>query len=54
MTPVVASPTSAWTTGQYVVIGDGSHVHWTGTAWVGGPALMEAELVGAGTKPSGK
>jgi hypothetical protein len=27
-----------WTTGQYVVLGDASHAHWSGTAWVTGPA----------------
>ena len=29
-----ASPGTAWTTGQYVVLGDGSRAHWSGTAWV--------------------
>jgi hypothetical protein len=40
--PVVASPTTAWTSGQYVVLGDASHAHWSGTAWVTGSALMAA------------
>lgn len=31
---VVASPTTAWTAGQYVVLGDGSRVTWDGTAWL--------------------
>lgn len=35
---VVASPTTAWTTGQYIVLGDASHAHWSGTAWVAGNA----------------
>lgn len=32
------SPTSAWTTGTYIVLRDGSKAHWDGTAWVAGPA----------------
>lgn len=35
---VTASPTSAWTTGQYVVLADNSHAHWTGSAWAAGDA----------------
>lgn len=38
MAGVTASPTSAWTTGQFVVTEDGSEVHWTGTAWAAGEA----------------
>lgn len=34
MSTVTASPTTAWTTGQYVVLGDNSHAKWNGTAWV--------------------
>lgn len=34
---IVASPTSAWTAGQSVVLEDGSEAHWTGTAWAAGP-----------------
>lgn len=30
--------TTAWTTGQYVVLGDGSFAHWTGSAWASGTA----------------
>jgi hypothetical protein len=37
-TSLTASPTTAWTTGQYVVLGDGSDAHWTGTAWAAGMA----------------
>ena len=33
MTDITASPTTAWTTGQYVVLGDASQAHWTSTAW---------------------
>lgn len=28
--------TTAWTTGQYVVLGDSSNAYWNGTAWVAG------------------
>lgn len=35
---VSASPATAWTTGQYVVLGDGSEAHWNGTDWVAGRA----------------
>jgi hypothetical protein len=30
--------TGAWTSGQYVVLGDGSEAHWDGSAWVAGRA----------------
>jgi hypothetical protein len=35
---LTASPNTAWTTGQYVLLRDGSKAHWNGTAWVAGPA----------------
>jgi len=38
---VVASPTTAWTTGQYVqtqAAGTGGRASWSGTAWVSGAA----------------
>jgi hypothetical protein len=35
---VIATPTSAWTTGQYVTLGDASTAHWDGDSWVTGPA----------------
>lgn len=35
---LTASPTTAWTAGQYLVLRDGSTAHWSGTAWVAGPA----------------
>jgi hypothetical protein len=34
---VVASPATAWTTGQSVALGTGS-AHWSGTDWVDGVA----------------
>jgi hypothetical protein len=37
-TSVTASPTTAWTTGQYIVLEDGTFAHWDGTAWVAGKA----------------
>ena len=35
-----ASPTSAWTVGQYVILGDGSYANWDGNTntWVAGKA----------------
>ena len=35
---VTASPTTTWTTGQYIALpGSGTHVHWvTGTGWAAG------------------
>jgi hypothetical protein len=38
---IVASPTTAWTTGQYVqtaTAGDPGKAHWNGTAWAAGAA----------------
>ncbi|KOG26820.1 hypothetical protein [Streptomyces viridochromogenes] len=35
---VIATPSSAWTTGQHVVLGDASKAYWNGTAWVAGQA----------------
>ncbi len=35
---VIASPTTAWTTGQYVRLANGTTAHWSGSAWVAGPA----------------
>lgn len=36
---VVASPSTAWTAGQYVKLANGSEAHWDGTDWVTGRAL---------------
>lgn len=38
MSSITASPATAWTTGQYVELGDSSDAHWSGTAWVVGVA----------------
>jgi hypothetical protein len=35
---VTASPNTAWTTGQKITLRDGTTAHWSGTAWVAGPA----------------
>jgi len=35
---ITANPATAWTTGQYVSLGDASQAHWSGSAWVVGPA----------------
>jgi hypothetical protein len=41
MTGKTASPNTAWTTGQHVVLGDASKSYWNGTAWVVGQAAVE-------------
>lgn len=38
MSGITASPATAWTTGQHVVLGDNSHAHWDGTDWAAGAA----------------
>jgi hypothetical protein len=38
MSGITASPATAWTTGQYVVLGDASHANWDGSAWDAGEA----------------
>jgi hypothetical protein len=35
---ITASPTTAWTAGQYIVLDDGTFAHWTGTDWATGKA----------------
>lgn len=35
---LTATPSTAWTTGQYVLLLDGSKAHWTGSAWAAGVA----------------
>lgn len=35
---IVADPATAWTTGQSIVLRDGSRAHWDGSAWVAGAA----------------
>ena len=33
---VTASPATAWTTGQFILLADGTKAHWNGTAWATG------------------
>lgn len=35
---VVASPATAWTTGQYIELDDGTHAYWDGDSWEAGEA----------------
>jgi len=35
---ITASPATAWGTGSYAVLGDGSHAYWDGAAWAAGEA----------------
>lgn len=37
-TGFTASPNTAWDTGSYVTLEDGSRAHWDGSAWVAGEA----------------
>lgn len=37
-TGFTATPATAWTTGKYVTLLDGTEAHWDGTAWVAGRA----------------
>lgn len=41
MSGVTASPATAWTTGQRVLLNDGSEATWTGSAWAAGRAAAE-------------
>jgi hypothetical protein len=36
MNSITASPATAWTSGQYVKLGDGSNAFWGGAAWTSG------------------
>lgn len=38
LSTVTASPSTAWATGEYVVLGDASHAYWDGAGWVAGEA----------------
>jgi hypothetical protein len=38
ITSANVSPNTAWTTGQYVELDDGSTANWSGTAWEAGIA----------------
>ncbi len=46
--PVTAAPTTAWSEGQYVLLGDGDEAHWDGTAWAEGPAGVASQLTATG------
>jgi hypothetical protein len=43
MTGVTASPNTAWTSGQYVLLGNNQRAHWNGTAWASDSAVMAAD-----------
>jgi hypothetical protein len=40
---VIASPTAAWTTGQYVLLANLTRAFWNGTAWTAGVGTLLAE-----------
>jgi hypothetical protein len=37
---ITASPATAWTTGQHVVLGNNQHAYWNSLAWASGDASM--------------
>lgn len=45
MSTVVASPSSAWYSGEYVVLGDASEASWNGSAWVAGRGTAQAPAI---------
>lgn len=49
MSAIVASPTTAWLTGEHVILGDASHASWNGTAWVPGDGTGVAGFSATGT-----
>jgi hypothetical protein len=38
MNTITASPATAWTSGQHVILGDNSHAFWNGVSWQSGNA----------------
>ncbi|MEU3045805.1 hypothetical protein ABZ705_04590 [Streptomyces sp. NPDC006984] len=36
---VIADPAAEWTTGEYIVLGNGSNAYWDGSAWATGQAI---------------
>jgi hypothetical protein len=38
MTGLTASPATAWTSGQHVILNDASHAYWNATTWIAGNA----------------
>lgn len=42
-----SKPTTAWVTGEHVVLGDASQANWNGTMWVAGQAVFAARSVKA-------
>jgi hypothetical protein len=53
--PIVASPATAWTSGQFVqtrTAGAAGRATWTGTLWVGGAAPLDEEAPADDTAPT--
>lgn len=38
LSAIAATPATAWTAGQHVIVGDSSLAHWDGDSWEAGPA----------------
>jgi hypothetical protein len=52
---LTASPATAWTTGQHVLLADGTtHVHWNGTAWASGNGTAAAADEEGSTRKGGR
>jgi hypothetical protein len=49
MTGITASPSTAWLTGEHVVLGDASHASWDGLAWVAGDGVGVVGFSGQST-----
>lgn len=47
MAGIVATPATAWTTGQRVVMGDANQVYWDGAAWSPGVGTVAASDEGS-------
>lgn len=47
MTGITATPTTLWTTGEYVTLGDGTNAFWNATAWTAGTATFAASAEGS-------
>ena len=48
---VTANPATAWTTGQRILLADGTSAHWNGTAWVVGREAVDVSRRRDPTRP---
>lgn len=54
MPGITADPTTKWTVGQHMILGDNAHAHWDATAWVTGdaPAFFSGDDAAAEADPA--